>query len=109
MGGEMIDLYVPKQVVIGPHEYEVSFDHNIRLDDGHNGQIHYRNQTIKLDNCEPQTQLEAIFMHEVLHGITDVFNITLDEADNDRLANGLVMFLKENFGARFNFEGVKDN
>jgi hypothetical protein len=102
----MIELPVPKRLVIGPHEYEVSFDHDILLSDGHNGQISYRKQYIKFDTNEKPTQLNVILLHEVLHGICEVFGVEISEADNDRLANGLSMFLKDNFGAGFTFEGI---
>ncbi len=108
-GGEMIELPVPKHLVIGPHEYEVLFDHEIRLDDDHSGQISYRKQYIKIDPCQKaQSQREVILLHEVLHGIAYVFNVSMSDEDVDRMSNGLTMFLKDNFGAQFNFGGIED-
>jgi hypothetical protein len=102
----MIKLPVPKQLVIGPHEYSVEFDHDIRMSDGHNGQISYRKKYIKLDPAEGQSERQIILLHEVLHGISDVFRVGLSEEDNDRVATGLVMFLRDNFGAEFTFNGL---
>ena len=50
----------------------------------------------RLDN----QRFSATFLHEVMHAITDVWRVGLDEADNARLANGLHQVLDQ-LGIRF--------
>ena len=102
----MIKLPVPKQLKIGPHEYTTSFNHEIRLKDSCSGYINYRLKTIELDPVEGQSERQVILLHEVIHGISEVFNVEISEPDTDRIANGLAMFLRDNFEVEFTFEGI---
>ena len=103
----MIDLPVPKHLVIGPHEFKVEFDHAICHDESRAGEISFRTQTIKLDPHQADTENQVGLWHEVFHGIASTYGIELEHKDLDRMAVGLTMFLKDNFGAQFNLDGIE--
>jgi len=61
-------MIIPKKVKIFGFEFDVSFKEDLDKVSGIDGKIDFDTQTIIIEPDRPQRVLEAIFIHEVLHG-----------------------------------------
>ena len=95
-----MNMSLPKEVKIGWKVYKVvekEPDHDL-IKDGDNcyGQIHYDRQVIIINSSMSEPQKEATLFHEVLHGISEIFDIGLEEHQVSVLADALYIFKKDN-------------
>tara|TARA_Y100000310_G_scaffold144390_1_gene143659 strand:- start:28424 stop:28627 length:204 start_codon:yes stop_codon:yes gene_type:complete len=58
-------------------------------------------------NC-PQSQREVIFWHEIMHGVSNNYRLSIPEDCIDNLACGVVQFLKDNFDIEFDFSDIPE-
>jgi len=95
-------MKIPAQIKIGGHIYQVVYPYVFkeRFDragstDGDACRILISN---KCDGLEmPQSRIEEIFIHEVLHAVDSIYNGgKLEEEDVKRLAEGLYQVLSDN-------------
>ena len=61
------------------------------------GQIDYQQDRILLRAHNTQAQSECTLIHEVLHGISDMYGIEMSEETVTRLANALYTVLCDNY------------
>lgn len=90
---------IPDKVKIGYKEYSIKFVDYPILVNGKEcyGSIDYNDCVIKINSTFSQTQQEATFWHEVVHGIDDMhLGGKLEELDTELFSKGLYMFLKDN-------------
>ena len=94
-------MKIPKQIIIGPHIYKVTFEKG--LDYNHNalGQSRHTKGQIVLEPEQSTTQLEDSFIHEMLHCIdaqVKFASTTKSVAEDSirRLSPMLLQVLKEN-------------
>lgn len=90
-------MIIPEKVKILFKEYEVIEETN--LHDGQSelyGQIRYIDEVIALNPASSEEQKKATLIHEVLHGIDDLYRIGLEEEQIEKLGNAMYMFLKDN-------------
>ncbi len=97
-------MNIPKKIKIAGFEYKVR--HVKKLNDGRAmlyGRILFDTHKIKLLNTKTvnDTRKEVTFIHEVLHGIIEHYNISFEseEAEEEvvkKLAGGLWQVLEEN-------------
>ena len=88
------------KIKIGWKEYDVvKIEPDIKLSYSEEtcyGEIDYNKEIIRLNNNFNINQQKCTLIHEVLHGIEDVFDIELGEEKVTRLANALYTVLKDN-------------
>ncbi len=80
------------KVKIGPIEYEIVY---AKIGDGDIGEISFRKGEITIDDIDMQDQIRRqVLCHEIAHAM--LMSICRDEAATDALANGLLMFVRDN-------------
>jgi hypothetical protein len=89
-------------VQIGAHVYTVQLtDSNATGLIGHQGDSHAQKLSIRvatrLCNGEERalSDIEEVLLHELIHQVAIVWNVDLDEADIERLAQGMLQALKQ--------------
>lgn len=90
-------MRIPDKVKILYKNYTVVRAHNVHNE--HNdlyGQIDYGRQVIELDGQYPDEQQKATLIHEVVHGLDDMYRIGLGEKVVERLGVALYQFIKDN-------------
>jgi hypothetical protein len=101
-----------EKVKIGGIEYTIKVLSQFPQDDDCDGHIKYGLQEIQLlsDENHRTEYVEAVLIHEILHGIIHHAQLELPEKDEERIldciALGLHQIIKDNPGI-FDFEGVK--
>lgn len=88
------------RIKIGWKEYRVSVvepDHSLILDGKECcGTINFDSSTIHLNGLMSNEENKNTLIHEILHGIEDMYGIELGEDKVDRLGNALFTILKDN-------------
>ena len=90
-------MKIPNEVKIGWKKYKVALA-NEALNSGETlyGQIDYDRQTITLRQSNTEEQNEETLIHEVLHGISDMYGMEMTEEFVAKLSNAVYTFLKDN-------------
>lgn len=88
---------IPNQIKIGWKTYVVLVKPTA-LNSGEElfGQIDYAASTITLREGNTQAQSECTLIHEMLHGISDMYGLDLEEKTVTVLANALYAVIKDN-------------
>ena len=90
------------KVKIGWKEYDVVSKPSA-LNSGEElmGQIDFDRQIITLRDSNTKEQNESTLIHEILHGIGNMYGINLDEETVTRLADAIYTIVKDNPSLRF--------
>ena len=100
---------IPKTIKMLTHTYSIEFNPKELASTGCSGLTRHYYQKIFLDNqIMPPSELDQIFLHEVIHTIERHMVIKLDDADVDRLAEGLAEFLFTNLCIEFDWSQIKE-
>jgi len=100
-------IKVPKEIKVSSHAYQIVFKPNLKIDDGFQGTVQHRTQVIEI---EPLTSLDFLLvtlLHEIIHIISTVYSLHLEEDAVDRLAEGLAQGLLESFGLELDWSDIK--
>ena len=97
---------IPRKIKMLTHPYTIKFDEKVTLSAGTIGLTRHYYQDICLTRELPPSELNQLFLHEVLHTIERHFNIKLEDQDVDRLSEGLCIFLFENLGIEFVWDDI---
>lgn len=90
-------MNIPEKVKILYKEYSVRQVEN--LHDGQDdlyGQIQYLPEQILLNVDSSERQKEATLIHEIIHGLDEMYRIGLDEKQVEILGNALYMLIQDN-------------
>lgn len=89
-----------EKVKIGWKEYEIKLlepQQTLKTGSGEcYGEIFYDEKVIHINKAYDAEQQEATLIHEVLHGIEDMYSLELGEETVTRLAQAIYTFLKDN-------------
>ncbi len=91
-------MNIPEKIKIGYKDYEVK-KVNDKLFDNDTlcyGVIHYNVGLIEISSIYSEDTQKCALLHEILHGIDDIFDIGLHEEHIVKLAKGLYQVIKEN-------------
>ena len=88
---------LPNQIKIGWKTYDVEYA-SARLNSGEElyGQINYDAGVITIRECSTPDQMKATLIHEVLHAISEMYGMGLEEKLVTDLANALYTVYKDN-------------
>lgn len=100
-------IKIPKQIKIGVHPYRVEFSKTLRADEGLSGIAQHRTQVIGIEDILPKSQTDVVFLHEIVHIISRHYNCNIDEADTDRIAQGMAELLFNNLGIEFDWSEIQ--
>jgi hypothetical protein len=90
-------IRVPDELRIGPFSYKISRVE--RLDDSGKelyGHVTFGEDIIQISSRFNHRRATVALLHEIIHGIDDLFMLGLSEREVDCLAKGLVMVLEQN-------------
>lgn len=88
---------IPGSVKILYKEYEIEEVDNLHDTDGElYGQIQYLPQKIHLNSGSSEEQKKATLIHEIMHGLDEMYNIGLGEKQIEKLGNAVYMLIKDN-------------
>ena len=66
-------------------------------------------QKIYLDkDATPRSEVDEIFLHELIHIIERHMGMKFDDMDIERLAEGLCIILFDNLGIEFDWSNIKE-
>ncbi|MDI6617889.1 MAG: hypothetical protein QME45_04315 [Clostridiales bacterium] len=93
-------MNIPDKIKIGFKDYEVQKVKGNVIDDKDicYGVIHYDDCFIEISTIYSDDTQKCALMHEVIHGIDDIFDIGLEEKQVQQLAKGLYEVIKDNPG-----------
>ena len=87
---------IPKKIKIGWKSYEVKHaKETLNSGDALYGQIDYDKQVITLRDSNTAIQDEATLVHEVLHGISDMYGLDLNEKTVTLLGDALYTVMRD--------------
>lgn len=90
-------MVIPEKVKVLYKEYSIEQQEN--LHDGPDelyGQIRYMEEKIYLHPSASEEQQKATLIHELIHGVDEIYRIGLKEGQVERLGNALYMLIKDN-------------
>ena len=101
-------IKIPKEIRLLTHTYKVRSN---TLETRANSAIavsrHYHQDIIIDKKGMPRSEYEQAFFHEVLHVIERHFSMDFADNDIDRLAEGLVAILADDFGIEWDWSEIK--
>ncbi|KNY26341.1 hypothetical protein [Pseudobacteroides cellulosolvens] len=91
-------MKITNEVKIGYKNYTINMvNHDIYVDGKEcYGQINYDNEYINIADKFNDNQKKATFIHEIVHGIDEMYGSDLTEKQVELFSNGLYMFLLDN-------------
>lgn len=91
-------MIIPDTVKILFKKYTVCRDNNMRNDKGDllYGQIDHIEQLITLNEDAGIEQQKATLMHEMVHGLDELYGIGLKEKQVEKLGTALYMLVRDN-------------
>lgn len=94
-------MEIPKKIKIGWKEYEViEKGSNLDLTSGGDecyGTLYPDRRKLYINNSFDEEQKKATLIHEIIHGIDDLFGIGLKEEQVEALGHGIYTVIKDNF------------
>ena len=90
-------MVIPERIKILFKEYQI--EQREGLHDGADdlyGQICYFDEKILLNSSCSEDQNKATLIHEIVHGLDEMYGIDLKEKQVEKLGNAFYMLLKEN-------------
>ncbi len=94
---------IPKQIRVGSHIYLLSIDNSIWKEECQQGQANHFRKTIKVDPHIVSSERNVTLLHETIHVISAVYNVAIEEADVDRIAQGMAELLFNNLEIEFDW------
>lgn len=93
-------MIIPDSAQILYKKYTVGFNSNMRNDKGDllYGQIDHIEQLIMLNEAAGIEQQKATLMHEMVHGLDELYGIGLKEKQVEKLGVALYMLVRDNPG-----------
>ena len=101
-------IMIPTVVRIGPTEYEIKLKKNLKLDDGFEGCLNFREEVIYIDKILSEDRKMVVLFHEIIHQIDSVYECNLDESTISRLASGWAEFFKNNLNLSFDWTNIME-
>ena len=100
---------IPKTIKLLTHTSSVKFDAKFVQAQGSCGLTRHWYQEIILDPSMPESEIAQVFFHEVFHVIERHFCVKLDDADIERLSEGLMEILVNNLNLEFDFSDIPNH
>ena len=101
-------IKIPKHIKLLTHSYKIRFDTKALTSAGTCGLTRHLYQDIIIDKASlPPSEVDQVFLHELLHVIERHFIVKLDDADIDRIAEGLAVILFDNLGIEFDWSEIE--
>lgn len=90
-------MNIPEKIKLLHKEYVVEEIANLHDEESDlYGQIQYLPEKILLNTDASEEQKKATLLHEVIHGLDEIYSIGLEEEQVKKLGNALYMLQKDN-------------
>lgn len=90
-------MVIPEKIKILYKDYTVTQEQNLHdSEDDLYGQISYSDQTIRLGKQYSDEQKKVTLIHEIIHGLDDMYQIGLSEKKVSKLGVALYQMIKDN-------------
>lgn len=90
-------MVIPNKVKILYKDYDVQEQDNLHDENGDlYGQIRYLPEKIYLNAQSSEKRKEASLIHEIIHGIDEMYFIGLKEKQIEKLGNALYVLIQDN-------------
>ena len=90
-------MKIPKNVKILYKEYNVEFEPNLHDENGDlYGQILYMPERIIINSAGSVEQQKSTLLHEIVHGLDELYGIGLKEDQVEKLGTAMYMLVKDN-------------
>lgn len=90
-------MIIPEKVKVLYKEYSVIEEENLHDEKSDlYGQIRYIEEVIALNTASSDEQKKATLVHELIHGIDEMYRIGLEEEQIEKLGNAVYMLIKDN-------------
>lgn len=91
-------MIIPEQVHLLYKDYKVKKTSNLRSDSGETlyGQTQYIEQLILINDNASEDQQKATLIHELVHGLDELFGTELKEEQVEKLGNAFYMLIRDN-------------
>lgn len=100
-------IKIPQKIQIAAFNYSIELRKHLMADKHNAGFFNPVAETLSIDPHLPPTERKISLAHEVLHLIERAFEISIDDADTERLAMGFVCFL-DNLGIELDWSDIKE-
>lgn len=101
-------IKIPKTIKIGAYKYVIKYRSGLAKHAGCTGQCYTSDATIWIDPSELVQTRDVTIVHEILHCISDVERLSLEENDLDRIAHCLVRTLRDDCNIEFDWSDIKE-
>ena len=99
---------IPKTLRLLTHNIGVKFDVKQTQSLGTCGVTRHLYQDIILDNITlPKSELDQVFLHEYIHVIERHFCVKLEDADVERISEGLAVLLFNDLDIEFDWSEIE--
>lgn len=88
-------MVIEKLKILG-HEYTVTDDLNIQVDDGQVAQINMRSLEIRIGAHLPSSREDEALLHEIVEALNYHLELKLEHRTINQLSEGLFQVLKDN-------------
>ena len=91
-------MIIPEQVHLLYKDYKVKKTSNLRSDSGETlyGQTQFIEQLILINDNASEDQQKATLIHELVHGLDELFGIELKEEQVEKVGNAFYMLIRDN-------------
>lgn len=103
-------IKVPKTIKIASYDYDIKFNTKELLAHGTQGLASHIYKSVTIDNELHPTEMRQVLLHEILHCIERAWTIKIDDADIDRIAEGISMLLfdEKNFNLELDWSDIPE-
>lgn len=102
-------IKIPKVIKLGIYPYKVTYQSNLKMDDGYAGVVNHRKLLIEIDPVQAKVHKDETLIHEVVHIIGNIHSIHLQEDDVDRIAQGMSEFLFNVLEVELDWSCISEN
>ena len=99
-------LVIPPEIKIGINRYQVTFKPHLNVDEHRTGSVNFRTGLIEIEPAMMESVRVVSLLHELIHAISYSYSLSFDDADIDRLAEGLAELLVNNWGIEFDWRKI---
>lgn len=105
----MVKIKVPQKIRFLTHTYTISFAPKQLASAGAGGLTRHLYQEIILDDtCNPKSEVDQVFLHEYLHILERHMGMKLEDADIERITEGLSDLLFNTLGIELDWAEIKE-
>ena len=101
-------IKIPREIKVCSHTYKVELSSDVSFKHNSIGIVKHDEQKIIIDSNNAKSQIDQTFLHEYMHLVERFLVVKLDDADVDRIAEGIAILLKNNLNITLDWSDIKE-